>query len=80
MRTFYLSILLIGAGFAAGCGGGVSKTSTTTTTTTGSGSGSNVLAISVDGGPTANVANGSIYPNAAFASATVAHLAVPPIV
>jgi hypothetical protein len=55
--------------WAAGCGGGSPKSSTGTTTTTSSGS--NVMSIAVNGGPTANQANGQIYEDAAFASATV---------
>jgi Protein of unknown function (DUF3443) len=72
LRTIFLSFLMASLAFAAGCGGTASSSSgSTTTTTTASGGGSNVLAISVNGGPTANVANGSIYENAAFASATI---------
>lgn len=73
MRAVYLLILLTVTGLAAGCGGGVSPTGTgtTTTTPTGTSSGSNVLAIAVNGGPEENVANGYIYENAAFASATI---------
>lgn len=66
-----LSILLFGASLvcAAGCGGGPNHSSSTTTTTTTSGA--NVLPLSVDGGPTAKQAGGSIYENAAFATVTV---------
>lgn len=68
MRTFFLAILLACSGFAAGCGSSnVSSNSSSTVTT----SGDNVLSISVNGGPEENVANGYIYPNAAFASATI---------
>jgi hypothetical protein len=73
VRAFYLSILLIGLVLAAGCGS--STTTSTTNTSTGSGSssgsGSNVLAIAVNGGPEVNVADGYIYQNAAFATATI---------
>jgi len=71
VRALFLSILLLGPGLVAGCGGGSASSAKSTTTSGGSGSGSNVLAISVNGGPTAHQANGSIYQNAAFASATV---------
>jgi len=65
-------IFLAGAVVIAGCGGTSVKTSTTTTTTGGNGStGSNVTAISVDGGPTVGQIDGGIYPNGAFASATI---------
>jgi hypothetical protein len=70
VRAVFLPVLLTSLGFMAGCGGGAS-TSGSTTSSTGSGSGSNVLAIAVNGGPAANQANGSIYENAAFASATI---------
>jgi hypothetical protein len=71
LRTISQTILLAGLAFLAGCGGSVSNSTSSSGSTSGSGSGSNVLAISVDGGPTANIANGSIYQNAAFASATI---------
>jgi hypothetical protein len=70
VRAVFLSILLFGLGVAAGCGGS-SGTSSRITTSGGGGTGSNVLAISVNGGPTANQPGGSIYENAAFASATI---------
>lgn len=70
MRAVHSSILLIALVFAAGCGTSKS-TSSSTTTPTGSGSVSNILAIAVNGGPTVNQPNGSIYTNAAFASATI---------
>ncbi len=75
MRAFFLAILLIAVGFAAGCGGSVTSGTPTNTTTTstgsggGSGNGSNVLAITVNGGPQAET--GFVYQNAAFASATI---------
>jgi Protein of unknown function (DUF3443) len=68
VRSEFPIALVIVAGFAAGCGGGKSSSSLSTGS---GGTGNNVLAIAVDGGPTANQANGSIYENAAFASATV---------
>jgi hypothetical protein len=56
----------------AGCGGSsLSSSSTGGSSTAGSSSTSNILSISVNGGPTAGELNGSIYANAAFASATI---------
>jgi len=75
VRAFFLSILLIALGFAAGCGGSVATGTTSSGGTTspgsgsGSGNGSNVLALAVNGGPEA--ATGFVYQNAAFASATI---------
>ncbi len=69
MRAFFLAILLTGLGFAAGCGSSTSSSSRSSSTV--STSGDNVLSIAVNGGPEENVANGGIYPNAAFASATI---------
>ena len=69
MRAVFLSILLLGLGVVAGCGGGAATGAASTTPSGGSGSGSNVLSISVNGGPAAN--QGSIYQNAAFASVTI---------
>ena len=72
MRRVFVFVMLASLGFAAGCGGG--KTSTTAAispTTPSSSSGSNVLTISVDGGPTASQPGGSLYVDAAFASATI---------
>lgn len=70
MRKLFLSILLTSLGLAAGCGGSSSSTSKTTGTGT-SPTDSNVMSITVDGGPTANLQGGSLYANAAFASATI---------
>lgn len=67
-EKIFLLILLGSLGFAAGCGGSGSTPAATPTSTT---SGSNILSIAVNGGPTANQAGGSLYPNGAFASATV---------
>ncbi len=58
-------------GLAAGCGGGSSSSTKTTTPVSPPSSSSNVLSIVVDGGPTANQSGGSIYSNAAFATATI---------
>ncbi len=70
MRRQFAIVLIAAMGFAAGCGGGKSNSSNVSTSSTGS-SGSNVLSIAVDGGPFASEADGSIYENAAFASATI---------
>lgn len=71
MQRLSILIVLTGAFVIAGCGGSSTKTSTSTTT---SGTGSttaNVLAIAVNGGPTVGQMDGGIYPNGAFASATI---------
>jgi hypothetical protein len=75
-KKFLLSILLGSLGFAVGCGGGSGSSSNSNSSGAGSSgsnpsTGANVLAIAVDGGPAANKANGDIYPNGAFASATI---------
>lgn len=69
MRNECVIAVVFVAGFAAGCGGG--KSGSTLSTGSSGRTGNNVLSIAVDGGPTANQANGVIYENAAFASATV---------
>jgi hypothetical protein len=73
MRGYSILILLAGAVLIAGCGG-----STTAKTTAGGGGGggagtttTNVMPIAVNGGPTAGQVDGGIYPNGAFASATI---------
>jgi hypothetical protein len=71
VRSFLPPILLAALVLVSGCGGSVTTSSTSSTGTTGSSSGSNVMAISVNGGPTAGELNGSLYPNGAFASATI---------
>ena len=67
--SFLVSLFLIGTIALAGCGGGTVSTSGTTSTT--GSTTSNVMAISVNGGPTVNLPGGGIYPNGAFASATI---------
>lgn len=70
-RRFLVLVSLATFGLAAGCGSSSSSpTSTSTPSSTGSSS-SNVIPISVNGGPTAGEMNGSIYTNAAFATATI---------
>lgn len=71
MRTFFVFIFFAGLGFTVGCGGSSGSSSTSSTTPVTPSNGSNVLAITVDGGPTAQQAGGSLYSNAAFATATV---------
>ncbi|HTW50069.1 MAG TPA: DUF3443 family protein [Acidobacteriaceae bacterium] len=80
MRRFsFFFLLLASAGLVAGCGGSSGTGSTGGSGSSGgSGSGgsggsssANVLPISVDGGPTANLTGGVNYENAAFATATV---------
>jgi hypothetical protein len=71
VRSFLPPILLAALVLVSGCGGSVTTSSTSSTGTTGSSCGSNVMAISVNGGPTAGELNGSLYPNGAFASATI---------
>jgi hypothetical protein len=73
MQRYFVLIFLAGALLIAGCGGSSTVNSTSTTTPSGTGSStSNVMAISVNGGPTANqMVGGGIYPNGAFASATI---------
>jgi len=69
VRSFLLAILASGLFFFAGCGG--SSTKSTTSASNSPGSANNLLAITVSGGPTANLANGVLYENGAFASATI---------
>ena len=75
MRILSVCFVLACLAYVAGCGGGSTSSSTSTPTNptnpTTPSSTSNVLSIAVNGGPTANVANGSLYEDAAFASATV---------
>jgi Protein of unknown function (DUF3443) len=68
---FPVSLFLASAALIAGCGGST-KVGSTSTSTGGTGSStSNVMAISVNGGPTVDLPGGGIYPNGAFASATI---------
>ncbi len=72
MQKFTVSIFLAGAFLIAGCGGSSTTSSKTTTTTGGSGSTTdNVMSIAVNGGPSVGQIDGGIYPNGAFASATI---------
>lgn len=87
MRRAFLSLVLAGLiGSFAGCGGSSTPATVGPVGGSGSGSGSgggsgsgsgsgsgtgNVLPIAVNGGPTANQPNGSLYENAAFATVTV---------
>lgn len=69
MQRYSVLILLAGSMLIAGCGGSVSSSKSSTGGGTGPVSGGNTMAISVNGGPTAS--QGGIYPNGAFASATI---------
>jgi Protein of unknown function (DUF3443) len=71
VRSFSLGLFLTGLLFVTGCGSSAKSSSSTTTTTPTGNSDANVMAISVNGGPTASEVNGSIYENGAFASATI---------
>ena len=69
MRKKLCVLTLLGSlGFAVGCG---SSGSTPAGIPGGGGTSANVLSIAVDGGPTANQTNGSIYPNGVFATVTI---------
>jgi hypothetical protein len=74
-RISFLFCLLASAGLIAGCGGSKGTGNPGGIGGGGGGgtggSGANVLPISVDGGPTAGMAGGLNYENAAFATATV---------
>jgi hypothetical protein len=73
VRAVFLSIFLASLGLAAGCGSskGMNSSTTSTPPSSTSSTDSNVLSIAVSGGPEANQPKGSIYENAAFASATI---------
>jgi len=71
LRRTFLVILLASVGAAVGCGGSSTSSTKTTTPITPPSSSSNTLSIVVDGGPAASQAGGSIYSNAAFATATI---------
>ncbi|HXW91529.1 MAG TPA: DUF3443 family protein [Terriglobales bacterium] len=68
MRKLVFVLILLGClALAVGC----SSSSGSTPSGVPTGTSSNVLEIAVDGGPTASQAGGAIYPNGAFATATV---------
>lgn len=71
MRKFFLSIFVASLGCVAGCGGSSNSSTTASTPVSTPTSDNNVLSITVDGGPTAQQAGGSLYTNAAFATATI---------
>lgn len=71
MRIFLIGLLTASLTVVAGCGSSATSTSSTSTTTAAASTGANIMAISVNGGPTANQVNGSLYVNGAFASATI---------
>jgi len=68
-KKLWIWILLGSLGLVAGCGGGGGSSSGPTPPPPNGKA--NVLAIAVDGGPTANQTGGAIYTNGVFASATV---------
>ncbi|HTV13949.1 MAG TPA: DUF3443 family protein [Acidobacteriaceae bacterium] len=82
-RISFFFCLLVSAGLAAGCGGSSGTGTTGGSGGSGSGgsgsggsggtggSGTNVVALTVNGGPTVNQTGGVNYENAAFASATL---------
>jgi len=71
VRKKYLVLILLGGlGFAVGCSSGGT---TPAGIPSGGSTSANVLAIAVDGGPTANQTGGFIYPNGVFATATICH-------
>ena len=71
MQKTFILIFLAGAFAIAGCGGRTTTTPTSTTTTGTGSTTTNVLPIAVNGGPTVGLLDGGIYPNGAFASATI---------
>ena len=71
MQKSLVLIFLAGALAIAGCGGASTAKSTSTPTPPTGSSTSNLMPIAVDGGPTAGQIDGGIYPNGAFASATI---------
>src|ERR1700677_2412827 len=73
LRRCFFFVSLATLGLLGGCGGSSISNSTTSGSSSSGSSGdtNNVLSISVNGGPTASALNGSIYANAAFASATI---------
>lgn len=71
MRNFLAGLLTACLIAAAGCGSSASSSSKSTSSSGTASSGANVMTIAVNGGPTANQVNGSIYENGAFASATI---------
>jgi hypothetical protein len=71
VRKKYLVLILLGGlGFALGCSSGGS---TPAGIPSGGSTSANVLAIAVDGGPTATQSGGFIYRNGVFATATICH-------
>ena len=66
MRKLFVLILMGSVGFAVGCG---SSSSGSTPVGVPTGGNNNVLSIAVDGGP--NPSQNGIYPNGAFATATI---------
>ena len=66
-KKLWVSILFGSLGLVVGCGGSSSSSNPSPP----SSSAANVLAITIDGGPTVNQSGGGIYTNGVFASATI---------
>lgn len=71
MRKLFLAVLLGSLGLAIGCGSSGGSTPAGIPGGGGTGGTGNVLALAVDGGPTAGQQGGGIYANGMFASATI---------
>ena len=67
-KKLWASILFGSLGLVVGCGGGSSSSSNPSPPNS---SPANVLAITIDGGPTATQSGGAIYTNGVFATATI---------
>jgi Protein of unknown function (DUF3443) len=71
VRKLFLLFLVGSLGLAVGCSGGGGGAQTPVGVPTGNNGTANVLAIAVDGGPTATQPDGTIYENGLFASVTI---------
>src|SRR5579862_2327946 len=71
VRKLFLAVLLGSLGLAIGCGSSGGSTPAGIPGGGGTGGTGNVLALAVDGGPTAGQQGGGIYANGMFASATI---------
>jgi len=71
-KRLWLSILFGSLGLVVGCGGGSNSSGgSSSNPSPPASSTTNVLAITIDGGPTATQSGGAIYTNGVFASATI---------